>query len=113
LKCANVGLVTLSRAPFFVGLLGFGYARVGRLDDANRLLHELEDRGSRGEYVPAFAPLAIYVGQGDLPAIRRTLGKALAEGTPPLTLYVTSGRFLEARRSDPEINRMLFDLYGW
>ena len=50
--------VTLARAPSFVGMLGLAYARAGRLDDASRLLHELEDRSSRGEYVGAVALLA-------------------------------------------------------
>jgi serine/threonine protein kinase/Flp pilus assembly protein TadD len=103
----------LSRAPMFVGILGLGYARAGRLDDADRLLRELEDRASRGEYVPAFASLTIYVGQGDLPAIRLALSKVLAEATPPLTLRGVSGPFLEVFRSDPEIHRLLFELYGW
>jgi non-specific serine/threonine protein kinase len=106
-------VATLSRAPIFVGVLGFGYGRAGRLDDATRLLRELEDRDSRGEYVPAFAPLAIHVGRGDLPATRRTLAMALAETTPPFTLRLTIGQFIEAFRSDPEIHRLLFDLYGW
>jgi len=66
-------VATLSRAPIFMGVLGLGYARAGRIDDATRLLREMEDRGSRGEFVPAFAPLAIHVGLGDLPAMRRTL----------------------------------------
>ncbi len=105
--------VTLSRAPIFLGLLGLGYGRAGRAEDANRLLRELEDRGSRGEYVAAFAPLAIYIGTGDVPAIRRALAKAIAEAAPPVTLRVTCGQFLQEYRSDPEIERLLFELYGW
>jgi serine/threonine-protein kinase len=104
--------VVMSRAPNFVGTLGFACARAGRVDDATRLLHELEDRSSRGEYVPPFALLAIYIGQSDVPAIRQTLGKALAEATPPWSISSTCGPFLEAYRSDPEIHRLLFDLYG-
>jgi len=103
---------TLSRTPLFVGLLGLVYARAGRLDDAIRLLRELEERESRGEYVAAFALLAIYAGLADLSAIRRTLSKVLAEATPPSTLRVTIGPFLEAFRSDPEIDRLLSELYG-
>lgn len=103
---------TLSRTPLFVGFLGLGYAHAGRLDDATRLLRELEERGSRGEYVPTLASLAIHTGQGDLPAIRRTLSKTLAEATPPILLRVSSGPFLEAFRSDPEIDRLLSELYG-
>lgn len=106
-------LVTLSRAPFYVGLLGLAYARAGRLDDGNRLLNELEERAGRGEYVPAFASLLTYVGLGDVPMVRRSLTKAIEESVPPFTLLVTSGQFLLAFRSDSEINRMLLELYGW
>jgi serine/threonine protein kinase/Flp pilus assembly protein TadD len=104
---------TLSRAPIFVGMLGLAYARGGRLDDATVLLRELEDRGSRGEYVPAFSTLSIHVGLDDVEAVRRGLSTALAEATPPMSLSATSGQFLQAFRRDPEIDRLLFDLYGW
>jgi serine/threonine protein kinase/tetratricopeptide (TPR) repeat protein len=105
--------VTLSRAPVFVGILGLAYARAGRIDDANWLLRELEDRGTRGEYIPAFAPLTIHIGLGDLPAMRRELESAAAESTPPLTFRITGGQFLEEFRGDPEIDRLLLELYGW
>jgi serine/threonine protein kinase/tetratricopeptide (TPR) repeat protein len=106
-------VVALSRAPIFVGLLGLGYARAGRRDDASRLLYELEDRASRGEYVPAFTRLAILTGLGDLPPIRHALAATVAETAPPLTLRATAGYFLEALRSDPEVNRLLLELDGY
>ena len=102
----------LSRAPTFVGILGFVYARAGRIDDAKRLLGELEDRSSRGEYVPAFAPLSISVGQGDLPAIRLWLSKAGTQAAVPLQLRLFCGPLLEAFRNDPEVDRLLLELYG-
>jgi tetratricopeptide (TPR) repeat protein len=105
-------IVTVSRAPMFVGFLGLAYARAGRLDDATSLLRELEDRASRGEYVPAFTRLAIYVGQGDLSAIRRTLSSVVDEATAPFTLSATYGPFLQSFRSDPEVDRLLSELYG-
>jgi serine/threonine-protein kinase len=105
--------VTLARAPCFVGMLGLAYARAGRLDGASRLLHELEDRSSRGEYVSAVSVLIIHVGGGELPAMRTTLVKVLEEDTPPYAVLSTGGKFLEAFRSDPDINRMLLELYGW
>jgi tetratricopeptide (TPR) repeat protein len=101
---------TLSRAPLFVGVLGLAYARAGFLEDATRLLRELEDRSSRGEYVPAFSPLAIHAGLGDVTAIRRGLSAALAEAAPPSNC-ATIGLFLEEFRSDPEICRLLIELY--
>jgi tetratricopeptide (TPR) repeat protein len=104
--------VTLSRAPIFVGNLGFAYGRAGQIDAAIRLLRELEERGSRGEFVPEFTALAIHVGLGDVPAIRRSLAKALQERTPPVALSMTGCRFQETFRSDPEIDRLLTGLYG-
>jgi adenylate cyclase len=99
-------------APLSLGLLGLAYARAGRLNDTARLLHELKDRSSRGEYVPIRALLPIYVGQGDLAAIREALSNALAEGLPPFVFRVTSSPFLEAYCSDPEIERLFSKLYG-
>ncbi|MGO9360747.1 MAG: protein kinase domain-containing protein [Xanthobacteraceae bacterium] len=104
--------VTLSRAPIFVGNLGFAYGRAGQIDAAIRLLRELEERSSRGEFVPEFTALAIHAGLGDVPAIRRSLSKTLQERTPPVALSMTGCRFQEAFRSDPEIDRLLLKLYG-
>ncbi len=85
---------TISRSPMLVGLLGLAYARAGRRDDATGLLQELEDRRSRGEYVPAFASLTIFVGLGDVTMIRQSLAKAMAEQTPPLSLRANGGGVL-------------------
>ena len=106
-------VIAISRAPIFMGLLGAAYAHAGRPDDARRLLHELEDRGSRGEFVPAFAPLSIYVGLGDNPAILEALSRTLAESTPAFDLALTCAPFLDEFRSDPEINRMLVEMFGY
>jgi eukaryotic-like serine/threonine-protein kinase len=106
-------VVAASRAPLYVGLLGMAYARIGRRDNANRLLQELEDRGSRGEFVPAFAMLDIYVGLGDIPAAREMLARARAESTPAFDLAATSALFLDELRSDAEINRMLVEMFGY
>jgi len=79
---------------------------------AARSLQELEDRGARGEYISPLRPLAIYVGQGDVPAMRRMLLKAWAEVTPVGSLILSGGPFLEAFRNDPKIGRLLFEWYG-
>ena len=97
----------MSRAPIFIGMLGLGLGLAGRVDDAKRLLAELDDRASRGEYVPAFSRLAIHVGLADVGAVRRELATAIDEVTPPFSLRVTSGVFLDRFRDDPEIARLL------
>jgi serine/threonine protein kinase/tetratricopeptide (TPR) repeat protein len=98
--------LALSRAPIFVAVTGLGYARAGRVEDARRLLSELDERASRGEYVPAFTRLAIHVGLGDLPAIRRELALAVDEMTPVFSIRVTAGVQLDALSGDPEITRL-------
>jgi pentatricopeptide repeat protein len=102
----------ISRAPISVCVLGFGYAQAGRPEDARRLLRELEDRGIRGEYIPAFALMTIHVGLGDLPAIRATFARALAETVSPLSIR-NIGHFMQPLRSDPQIDRLHRELFGW
>jgi hypothetical protein len=79
---------------------------------ARRLLRESEDLGIRGEYIPAIAPMTIHVGLADLPAIRATFAKALAETVSPLSMRAI-GPFLQALRSDAEIDRLHWELFGW
>lgn len=57
--------------------------------------------------------MAIYLGKGDVAAVRRTLANAIVETAPPLTLRVTCGQFLEELRSDPQIDRLHLQLFGW
>jgi len=105
--------VSLSRAPFFVGCLGEAYGRAGRVDDATRMLRELEDRANRGEYVPAIALFTIYLGQHDVRGVRTTLSKAQVDGTPPTLIRSVGGSVLESLRTDPEIDRLHVELFGW
>jgi TolB-like protein len=107
-------VVALSRAPIFVGILGLGYGYAGRTADARSLLRELEDRASRGEHVPIWAPLAIHVGLADIPAIRQGLGAVAAQPAQQYTVRAILGCFLrEMRRTDPEIDRTHLELFGW
>ena len=100
-------VVTQSRAPFFMCALGLGLGLAGRHDEARRLLRELDDRASRGEYVPAFCRLGIEVGLGEMAAVRRELTACVAEVTPICSFRATSGVFLDRYREDPEVARLL------
>jgi serine/threonine protein kinase/Flp pilus assembly protein TadD len=106
-------VIVASRAPLYIGLLGTAYGRAGRRDDAARLLHELENRDNGREYIPAFSILSICAGWDDIPAIRQALASAQAESTPAFSLAATSALFLDELRSDPEINRMLTEIFGY
>jgi serine/threonine-protein kinase len=101
----------LSRAPIFVGMLGFGYARAGRVEAATLLLRELEDRRSRGEYVMPVAQLTVSTGLGDIGAIRSALNACITDATPAQPLRTVCGPFLDGFRTDREIDRLLDQLY--
>jgi TolB-like protein len=106
-------VVAASRAPLFIGLLGTAYGRAGRRDDAARLLNELEGRGSRGEFIPAFTLLSVCAGLGEISSIRQALANVQAESTPAFSLISTSALFLDKHRTDPEIDRMLVEIFGY
>lgn len=101
--------VQLSRAPFYLGWLGYGLARSGRADEARRLLAELDERGSRGEFIQPLARLQINVGLGDLTAVRVALAEAIKLWTPPLEVRFAVD--LQPFRIDPEINRLYLELF--
>lgn len=107
----NERMIKLSRAPFYVGILGFAYGQGGRGDDALRLLHELEERQSRGEYVAPVATLMIHAALRDVEAIRLALQACVDDETPPLSIQSTAGPLLEEMRGDAEIDRLLDRLY--
>jgi serine/threonine-protein kinase len=106
-------VLSVSRAPIFMGILGLAYAHAGRPDDANRLLLELDERASRGEYIGEWARLNIHAGSGDLPAIRKSLRGTIDEPTPAFDVALSCGPFMDNYRSDPEINRMLVEMFGY
>ena len=105
--------IMLSRAPIFTGILGLIYARAGRTEDARHLLEEIEGRGGRGEYIPSFSKVTIYIGLSDLAGIRAALAEVVSEATSPVPIRVICGKYLEAFRNDPEIRRLHFELFGW
>jgi tetratricopeptide (TPR) repeat protein len=106
-------VVAVSRAPIFIGLLGAAYNAAGRGEDGNRLVRELEERRSRGEYISSMTFLNIFVGAGDIPAVRRALSEAIAEPCPAFTMRLTSLSYMTAIRKDPEINHMLVEWLGY
>jgi len=102
--------VQLSRAPYYVGWLGYGLARAGRADQARRLLTELDERGSRGEFIPPLARLQIHTGLGDIAAMRSAFAAAIELWTTPLVMRFAVD--LQPYRTDPEIDRLYVELFG-
>jgi len=102
--------VQLSRAPSNIGGLGHSLACAGRADEARQLLSELDERGSRGEFIVPYARLMICVGLKDIAAIRSALAATVEARSPalPTRFWVD----LEPFRTDPEVDRLYVELLG-
>jgi TolB-like protein/tRNA A-37 threonylcarbamoyl transferase component Bud32/Tfp pilus assembly protein PilF len=105
------GVVARARAAIYVGVLAMAYGCAGRLADAERLGHELDDRQNRGEYILPAARLSVSLGLGDLGGIRTWLAACVDGGAAPFSVVATSRLLADNYRSDPEIDRLLDRLY--
>ena len=97
----------MSRAPFFMSILGYTVARGGRATEAYQLLAELDERALCGEFIPDFSRLSICMGLGDVDGVRRERTIVVSEAMPPSRLWVPSGPPLGKFRTDPEVARLL------
>ena len=107
------GVMTRDRNPVTlrVGVLGMAYGCAGRIGDARRLLHELDERRGRGEYIVPVAHLSVQLGLRDIAGIRESLAKCAGGGAAPFSVVATNRALLEAYRRDPAIDRLLDDLH--
>ena len=94
------------RAPIFVGMLGYVYAKSGMTKQAQNLITELTTRSTK-EYVAAFCFLAVHIGLGDKEAIFEWLRKAHDEGLDPVSVWATLKPDLDLLRSDSRFTRLL------
>src|SRR5262249_9546733 len=70
------------RAPFYLGLLGQIHAETGRMDEAHKILAELDKR-SQTSYVPPHCYVYIYASLGDKESAFAWQEKACDDGAPP------------------------------
>jgi serine/threonine protein kinase/tetratricopeptide (TPR) repeat protein len=113
-EAAVVGdrLVTISRAPVFLGILALAQGLDGRIDESRRALHELRERQTHGEYVTPVGELCVSTGLKDIDGIRASLQTCMLDKTAWLTVACTCGPWLDQLRTDPEVDRLLNQLYG-
>jgi hypothetical protein len=104
-------VVARARAPIYVGVLGMVYGFAGRLADAKRLLHELEERQGRGEYIVPAARLSVHLGLRDPAGVRASLAACVDGGAAPFSVIATSRVLIDAYRGDPEISALLDRLH--
>jgi serine/threonine-protein kinase len=100
-----------TRAPIYLGVLGMMYGCIGRLADARRLLQELDERQSRGEYIVPVARLSVCLGLRDVAGVRSALAACLDGGAAVFSVVATNRWILDAYRGDPEFDRLLDRLH--
>ena len=105
-------VVAQSRAAVFIGMLGRAYGGQGRTDQCERLLAELDQRETRGEYIAPVSRLLIAIGRNDLPDIRRWLRACVDDETSWFTLSVAPGGALDRFRSDPVVAGLIEQVEG-
>lgn len=79
--------------------LGYAYAKVGRIDDARRILDEMEEH-SKNERVPPQERAIVYIGLGDYDAAFHWLEESYNERFGSI-IGLTSDPFFDSIKSDP------------
>jgi tetratricopeptide (TPR) repeat protein len=98
--------ITLSGgSPRATAELGLAYARMGKRNDALRLLNDLKKR-SKVRYVSPFDLAVIYGGLGDNGRTLEFLEKAYGESSTSLNLLKLSPAFVGVR-SDPRFTQLV------
>jgi len=94
-----------SREPLSFAYLGHIYGRLGRTDEARRLLQELEQLRTRGQ-APPIAFATIYAGLGDIDAALNWLETAyrLRDG---YLFWLPGAPGLDPLRSDPRFTDLV------
>jgi DNA-binding winged helix-turn-helix (wHTH) protein/tetratricopeptide (TPR) repeat protein len=90
--------------------IGHAYARVGRIDEANRVIAELRQRASRG-YISPYAFALIYAGLNDSDNTFAWLERAYEDRTHWLVFLQVEPRF-DRLREDPRFIDLLRRVHG-
>ncbi len=86
--------------------LAITYAKMGRLEDARRVLNQRIEK-SRQQYVAADSIAAVYVALGDKEEAFRWLERAFDEHSAPMSIQLTCHPKFRALRSDPRFADLL------
>ena len=84
---------------YAASLLGYSYARIGRVDAARHILDEMEEH-SKTEYLPPQERAIVYIGLGDNDSAFHWLDEAYNERFGSL-IALTSDPFFDSIKSDP------------
>jgi TolB-like protein/Tfp pilus assembly protein PilF len=93
--------LALSGDPIGLGLLGHLYGKMGRTDEATRVLEQLKAM-SEHRYVHAYTLAIVYLGLGDHSRALALLSQAYDEGDGDAISYIRTDPFLDPLRGDPQ-----------
>jgi serine/threonine protein kinase/Flp pilus assembly protein TadD len=98
------------RSAWWLGQLGFVYAKTGRVDDALRIRTELIER-SRREYIPSHAPLLVDLGLNDRDRIYQGMQNCIAEPINGFSMEIYVGYFIDELDEDPRFRELFSRLH--
>lgn len=87
-------------------IAGYAYARLGRHDDARKMIGRLKEL-EKSEYVINYFVATIYAGLGDKEAAFVELQKAEREGDWRMTSHIKADFMLDEMRSDARFKELL------
>jgi tetratricopeptide (TPR) repeat protein len=91
----------LSDDPIGLGLLGHLYGKMGRNDEATKVLEQLKAM-SKHRYVHAYTLAIVYLGLGDHAHALASLSQAYDERDGDAISYIRTDPFLDPLRGDPQ-----------
>jgi serine/threonine-protein kinase len=93
------------QGAYAIGLLGYAYARAGRISEAQKLLRELEEQDKKTYVLPS-AIARIYLGLGEIDKGLDWLEKAVQERDVLIYTYQIASIF-DPLRSHPRYHALL------
>jgi tetratricopeptide (TPR) repeat protein len=91
--------LSATNKPYAAALLGYAYAKVGRVDDARKILDEMEEY-SKTKHLPPQERAIVYIGLGDNDAAFYWLEESYKERFGSI-IGLTTDPFFDSIRSDP------------
>ncbi len=104
--CWRAAVEGFGRSSIALGALGYGLARLGRMDESNALLAEIDTAEREGAYVTPISRAWIYVGTRDFENAFHYLNRALDDREPHL-LHLPCKEIYDPMRQDPRFAALL------
>src|SRR5205823_4634657 len=97
--------IALAPSPTYLSLLGHLYGKIGRKDEATKLLGQIQDI-SKSHYVDPYYFALIHLGLGDREATLTALEKSFEELNGNTLEYIRTDPFLDPLHGDPRFEAL-------